>query len=275
MCVATILRLVPEEVVPKALAIVFGAVSAATVVAAPLSSFLGNRIGWRNVFLSTAGLGIAGLFWQTVAVPSMPRQKPAALGTILLIMKRPGMKMGMLAVMLIFAGYGMFFTYLRPFLETITGVNNRILTVVLLGFSLANLRGTTLGRFPLEKNMYRTLLFAALILGCIVGLIVLFKHKAIVVFCLVALWGLFFGVLQIGWNMWITKVVPDEAESGGGALVAIIQFGIMTGAAAGGYFYDTFGGQINYLFGSLVAVGAALVSMVAFRQQNRASAVIK
>ncbi|WP_159440727.1 hypothetical protein [Mucilaginibacter sp. OK098] len=123
--------------------------------------------------------------------------------------------------------------------------------------------------------MHRTLFFATLILGCIVDLIVVFEHKAIVVFCLVALWVLFFGMLQTGWNIWITRVVPDEAESGGGALVAIIQLGIMTGPGAGGYFYDTFGGQVNYLLGSLVAVGAALTSMVAFRQQKWSSAVNK
>ena len=51
MSTATAMRLVPASDVPKALAIIFSGVSIATVVAAPLGSYLGSLIGWRNVFI--------------------------------------------------------------------------------------------------------------------------------------------------------------------------------------------------------------------------------
>lgn len=51
MAPAVAMRLVPEKLVPKALSIVYGAVSVATVVAAPLGSYLGAHLGWQNVFL--------------------------------------------------------------------------------------------------------------------------------------------------------------------------------------------------------------------------------
>lgn len=54
MSTATAMRLVPAAMVPKALAIIFSAVSIATVVAAPLGSYLGALIGWRNVFIICA-----------------------------------------------------------------------------------------------------------------------------------------------------------------------------------------------------------------------------
>ncbi|MGY0588121.1 MAG: MFS transporter [Paraglaciecola chathamensis] len=50
LSLAIILRLVPETQVPKALAILFGGVSAATVFAAPFGTFLGDIFGWRTVF---------------------------------------------------------------------------------------------------------------------------------------------------------------------------------------------------------------------------------
>jgi predicted MFS family arabinose efflux permease len=53
--------LVPEKDVPKALAILFGGVSAATVFAAPFGSLFGEMLGWRYVFLAAAGLGGAAL----------------------------------------------------------------------------------------------------------------------------------------------------------------------------------------------------------------------
>ncbi|MDJ1502070.1 MFS transporter [Xanthocytophaga agilis] len=61
LCVATVMCLVPPGSLPKALSVVFGAVSVATVIAAPLSSLLENIIGWRNVFFAAASLGATAL----------------------------------------------------------------------------------------------------------------------------------------------------------------------------------------------------------------------
>lgn len=51
MSVAVAMRLVPSHSVPRALAIFNGGNALATVVAAPLGSYLGASIGWRGAFL--------------------------------------------------------------------------------------------------------------------------------------------------------------------------------------------------------------------------------
>nr|BFE89921.1 hypothetical protein GCM10020185_04570 [Pseudomonas brassicacearum subsp. brassicacearum] len=51
---ATAMRLVPDDQVPQALAIVNGGNALATVIAAPLGSFLGAIIGWRGAFFSAS-----------------------------------------------------------------------------------------------------------------------------------------------------------------------------------------------------------------------------
>ncbi|HAB73463.1 MAG TPA: MFS transporter, partial [Pantoea sp.] len=55
---AITMRLVPSDQVPRALSIVFSGISLATIIAAPLGSYLGGLIGWRNIFMLTAGLGV-------------------------------------------------------------------------------------------------------------------------------------------------------------------------------------------------------------------------
>lgn len=50
MSAATAIRLVPLHQVPRALAIFNGGNALATVVAAPLGSYLGATIGWRGAF---------------------------------------------------------------------------------------------------------------------------------------------------------------------------------------------------------------------------------
>lgn len=50
MSAATVMRLVEEHHVPRALAILNGGNALATVIAAPAGSFLGGLIGWRGAF---------------------------------------------------------------------------------------------------------------------------------------------------------------------------------------------------------------------------------
>lgn len=72
MSASLTMRLVPPRTVPKALSVIFGAVSIALVIAAPLGSFLGELIGWRNVFNAAAAMGVLCIFWIIKSLPSLP-----------------------------------------------------------------------------------------------------------------------------------------------------------------------------------------------------------
>lgn len=73
MSAATAIRLVPQRQVPRALAIFNGGNALATVVAAPLGSYLGSTVGWRGAFLCLAPLAIAAFVWQCVSLPARER----------------------------------------------------------------------------------------------------------------------------------------------------------------------------------------------------------
>nr|MBA2814145.1 MFS transporter [Candidatus Pantoea persica] len=51
LATAITMRLVPKDQVPRALSIVFSGISLATIIAAPLGSYLGSLICWRNIFM--------------------------------------------------------------------------------------------------------------------------------------------------------------------------------------------------------------------------------
>ena len=50
LATATVMRLVPEQSVPKAFGLVYTGNAVATAFAAPVGSYLGGIIGWRGVF---------------------------------------------------------------------------------------------------------------------------------------------------------------------------------------------------------------------------------
>lgn len=266
MAPATALRLVPVNLVPKALSIIFGAVSVATVVAAPLGSYLGTHFGWRNVFLLTAVIGSVAFIWQLLTLPSMPTGKAGKIRDLFQVLKRPTMKAGMLATMFSFIAYATFFTYLRPFLEMVTHVNEDNLSAVLLGFGIANLIGSSISGYLLKWNIYRSLALAPFLMALMAIGLVIFGRQTWIAAILVSVWGMALGIMQVGWTAWLTRTVPDEAESAGGIQIAVIQLAITAGAALGGLLFDQTSALGVFVSSGLFALVAALIANLAFRK---------
>ncbi len=271
MSTATAMRLVPAARVPKALAIIFSAVSIATVVAAPLGSYLGGLIGWRNVFILCAAPSVVALFWQLWVLPSMRPQSVGSFATLFKVLARPGMLGGMFATILIFSGHFAFFTYLRPFLETVAQTSVEGVSLILLGFGVANFIGTSVAGYLLSRNLHLTLALVPLVMSFLALLMVLFGHMVLLDAALVAMWGFAFGLVPVGWSTWLATTVPDEAESAGGLLVASIQLAISAGAAGGGLVFD-----LNGASGVFLGSGVLLLSaMVIVFARVRVNAVAK
>jgi DHA1 family purine ribonucleoside efflux pump-like MFS transporter len=72
MSAATVMRLVPEKSVPKALAILNGGNALSTTIAAPLGSFLGGIIGWRGAFFTIVPIAVLAFIWQYKSLPPLP-----------------------------------------------------------------------------------------------------------------------------------------------------------------------------------------------------------
>ena len=272
MSAATVMRLVPEAMVPRALSLLFSGVSAATVVAAPVGSYLGDVIGWRDVFLLAAVLGVLALAVQFATLPRMAPSGLTRLRTLVEVLARPQVGLGMIAALLVFAGHFAFFTYIRPFLETVTGVGITGVSGILLGFGIANFFGTFLGGVLLERSMRLAILLMPLAMGVLgLGFVALGGGAPVANTVMVALWGVAFGAVPVAWSTWLTRTVPDEAESAGGLLVAAIQFAIALGAAAGGAIFDVSGALGVFTASGLVLLLAALMILVGIKSQTAAT----
>ncbi len=198
MSTATAMRLVPAAHVPKALAIIFfRGVSVATVVAAPLGSYLGELIGWRNVFILCAIPSLLALLWQLWVLPSMRPESVGTFSTLFRVLRRPGMLGGMLATILIFSGHFAFFTYLRPFLETVAQASIEGVSLILLGFGVANFIGTSVASYLLSRSLRLTTALVPLMMSVLALLMVTFGHLTVLAGLLVALWGFAFGTVPV------------------------------------------------------------------------------
>lgn len=252
MSAATIMRLVPDRHVPKALSIMMSGVSAATIFAAPMGSYLGDLVGWRNVFLTAASLGLAVFLVQFATLPSLPPRGRSRFSTMFEVLSRPAVGLAMVAILLVFTGHFAFFTYIRPFLETVTLVGPTSISGILLAFGIANFIGNYLGAFLLERSMRLTLSLMPLVMGALAFGLSGFGGNLVADTLMVTLWGLAFGTVPVAWSAWITRTITDETESGTGLFVAAINFAIASGAAAGGLIFDSSGAVSVFLASGIV-----------------------
>ncbi|GGB05541.1 MFS transporter [Brucella endophytica] len=259
MAAAVTMRLVPTVLFPRALSIVFSGIAVGTVVSVPLGSYLGELFGWRSAFYAAAAIGLVTLVFQLFTLPRLaPRKTTAGLGTVLHIVLRPGIAIGMLGCILAHTGHYALFTYIRPFLESTAGVNSDVLALMLLGFGVANFAGTLLGGRLMERSLHSTLVLMPALVG-VAGLTLVFLPvSGLGLALLVAFWGLAFGGVPVAWSTWVARSVPDQAESAGGMVVASVQGAIAAGAATGGLMFGLSGIVGVFIAGSVVMLVAAL-----------------
>ncbi|HHO9763115.1 TPA: purine ribonucleoside efflux pump NepI [Escherichia coli] len=244
-----------------ALSVIFGAVSIALVIAAPLGSFLGELIGWRNVFNAAAVMGVLCIFWIIKSLPSLPGEPSHQKQNTFRLLQRPGVMAGMIAIFMSFAGQFAFFTYIRPVYMNLAGFSVDGLTLVLLSFGIASFIGTSLSSFILKRSVKLALAGAPLILAVSALVLTLWGSDKIVATGVAIIWGLTFALVPVGWSTWITRSLADQAEKAGSIQVAVIQLANTCGAAIGGYALDNIGLTSPLMFsGTLMLLTALLVT---------------
>ncbi|WP_336768273.1 MFS transporter [Pantoea endophytica] len=261
MSAATAIRLVPQHKVTRALATFNGGNALATVVAAPLGSYLGATVGWRGAFLCLVPLAIVAFIWQCLSLPSMESdnaRKPQ--GSVLGLFRVSIVSMGLLACGLFFMGQFSLFTYVRPFLENVTRVSASGLSWILLAIGAAGFIGTTFVSTFLNSRFYPTLILIPLLMSAIAGTLLLFGHSMWIVAVLLSLWGMLATSAPTGWWTWLARTLPEDAEAGGGLMVAVIQLSIALGSTVGGLIFDSLGWQSAFGLSGLLLLGAVVMT---------------
>ena len=277
MSAATAIRLVPSHQVPRALAIVNGGNALATVVAAPLGAWLGATVGWRFAFFCLVPIALMALGWLWLSLPSMPataqRNQESQVFKALALLKRPAVLSGLFASSLMFMGQFALFTYLRPFLETVTGGQGATISFYLLITGAAGFIGTMLIGQILQWRFYQTLIVIPLVMTLTALLLILLGDRSHAVLVLLGLWGLTATAAPVGWWAWIAQVFPDDAEAGGGLFVAMVQLSIALGSTVGGLLYDHSGYQSTFLLSAALLLISAGLTVIAARTTTRTAAI--
>jgi DHA1 family purine ribonucleoside efflux pump-like MFS transporter len=262
MAAALALRLVRPAQMAKAMSIVFTGVSLATVCAAPVGAWIGDKFGWRAAFVVAGVLALTALVVQLATIPRLPPADRATFATFGLVLRRPRVFAGLAIVLLAVSGHFSAFTYVRPFLEQVPVLRVEAISLALLAFGVGGFFGNLAGGYLAGKNERRAVVASAALIAASTLAMALLGSLPAAAMVATGLWGFAFGAFPVGVQTWVTKAAADHAESAGGLLLVAFQIAIASGALLGGLMVDEVGprGPLLYAFVT-AALGAGLAAL--------------
>ncbi len=212
LVVPTAAGLFPARVRGRVVAVVFAGSSLAAVLGVPAGTWLGQQAGWRIAFLALGGLAAATAAALAVLLPTAtPTTGSTARGTA-----PDARRYRMLIATTVLAVTGTFvsFTYLAPFLTTVSGFPPAAMSPLLLLRGVAGVAGVLAGG-PLVDHSPRAsmLVPVALQTGALLGLSTFIGLPALAI-ALVALSGFAFAALTTALGGRVLEVAPRQHRPG-------------------------------------------------------------
>lgn len=262
-------QLVAAERLGKGMMIVNTGTTVATVAGVPLGVLLSTYAGWRVTFVVAAGLTVATAVAVRLTLPPITPSEGIGFGALASAVRAPGVALGLVSVVSLIGGHFAGYTYIRPALDELLHAGPAVIPVLLALFGVGGL----IGNFVLGSLADRRLgvLLVAVPVAIGVSLLVIMAAGSLPVlgYLAVFLWGGAFGGILNVLQVWVSRVLPDRMEAGGGLIVAAFQTAIILGSAVGGRGVDSIGLTATYGLAALAAVlGGALVRASLSRAQR-------
>ena len=260
MAAALAMRLVPDHLFARAMSLILTGVSVATVCAAPVGAYMGDLWGWRSAFVAASGVSVATLAAQCFTIPALPPQDNPNVKILFELLGRTNVRVALLAVLLVISGHFAGFTYIRPFMEQVTHLSVGTISATLLAYGIAGFFGNVAGTFLAERSERLAVVAGAALIALLAATLWLAGTSVPVTVVAIAAWGFAFAAFPIGFQTWIVRAAPDQAEGAGGLLVAAFQIAIASGAVGGGILVDRIGALGGPVFATVaLTLGALLV----------------
>jgi len=266
--------LVPEDRRASAISIMFTGLTVATVTGVPFGTFIGQQFGWRMAFILIIVVGVIAIIANSILVPAGLRKgTKTTIGDQIKLVTNGRLLLVLIITALGYGGTFVVFTYLSPILQEITGFNEGSVAAILLGYGIAIAIGNMIGGKAANKNPIRALLFM-FSAQALVLLILLFtspfKIAGLITILLMGLFA-FMNVpgLQVYVVMLAERYVPTAVDVASALNIAAFNAGIAIGSFLGGFITDSLGLIHTTWIGSLMVLGAVILTGVSRKLEQK------
>lgn len=261
----------PPEQRGRAVAIVFGGLTAALALGVPAGTILGGPLGFRGVFALVAAAGLLAALGVRVLVPSVAAPPPIGLRERFAVAADRRLQIALGVTVLGVLSVMSVYTYVVPLLGAYTGVTGPAVSVLLLVYGVGALVGNTLGgratdRFGPRPTM--VVVFAGIVVSLATLPLTLPTIPGAVI--ALALWS----VMTWAFNPPFQAMILDGAGEQGALALSLNASAIYLGAGlsgvVGGVVVTGFGVAVLPLVGAALAVVSAALFFGGLRRPARA-----
>lgn len=226
---------------PKAVSVVLGGLSVATVLGVPITTYISELINWQASFYVSGIINLIAFAALLAFVPSMPVTEKQSVKSQLVILKKGQMWVNLVATMIMIAGIFATYSFLAEYLGKISSMNGTQISIMLLLFGATGIAGNWVTGIALSKNVMLTTRFFLLSLMGIHLLAYTFGGLFIPMTAIVGIWGFIHtGGFLIGQTR-STSEAPEAPELAASLMVSFGNAGVTLGTFLGGLVIKSFG----------------------------------
>lgn len=144
-------KIAPEGKQASSIANVVMGFTASLIIGVPLGRITAAEYGWRSVFGLLALAGVLAMIVLYFTLPRVKGDAPVPLSQQLRFLKNRRTFLGLSITFFWLGGYSVAYTYISPYLLTVAGLHENVLSGVLLAFGIASLIGSKFGGYSTDK----------------------------------------------------------------------------------------------------------------------------
>lgn len=268
-------KLVAPEKAGSAVGLLLAGLTVANIIGVPGGTAIGQAFGWRATFWA---VGIFGLIALTATALLLPHDKPehhadSNLGAQFRALTRPAVYLTFATIIVAIIGQFAVFTYIAPYLTTVTGVAPEVVPWLLLLSGVGSTIGVLIGGRLADWKLMPTLI--GMLVASAVIYAVMWAGSANVVVMAIAmlLWsGLSFGFGTPAQSR-ILKAAADAPNLASSLIPTAFNIAIALGSAIGAYAIDHDWGYLSLpVIGIVVSLAGAAIAAFSWGIEKRAAA---
>ncbi|MGO4350096.1 MFS transporter [Paenibacillus sp. MCAF9] len=228
-------KLAPVDKQGSAIATLVMGFSTALIVGVPLGRVVASAYDWHLIFGAIGLLGLLAMLLILFTIPKTDGEEPVPLRSQLALLKQPKIVTALTVTFLWIGGYSIVYTYISPFLLSVTKLSEQGVSIGLFAFGIASLIGSKFGGYSTDKwGAPRTLVSGMLFHTIALVLLSLAGQSPVIVFPLLMIWAF------TAWSSGPTQQyhLMSLAPEASGIMLSlnssVLQLGMAAGAGLGG-----------------------------------------